>query len=333
MAHHLCAGCVCLIFALPRNAQLQQKRREGGNEDHNERSEAAPFALVAAAAPAAKDHRPFTHRRNPGDRSRNCRCNRRSQNVVVADVREFMRNHAFELIVIHQLHQSLRYGHGCVTRVPARRKGIRCGLRNHVKLWHRQIRFCRESFHHGIKPRLLLTADRLRSAGHQRDLVREEIRAPVHDNRENQRDRHATASAKRPTDEQQQQGKRRQQKRSLDRFHLCILLALHPLAPHQAAPALTASRLNVISPVFASASTSTSSPLWTSPSIIRSASGSCISFWIARFIGRAPKAGSNPSLKSSAFAAAVRCNLICRSASSFVTCCICKSTIRSIWSL
>ena len=64
-----------------------------------------------------------------------------------------------------------------------------------------------------------------------------------------------------------------------------------------------------------SASTTIVSPSWNSPRSSAIASGWTISFWIARFSGRAPYTGSKPSRASSSLAAGVSSSVILRSAS------------------
>ena len=54
MADHSRAGSVRLIFALARNAELQQQRRERREEQHQDPDEPAAFAVVAIAAQPPK---------------------------------------------------------------------------------------------------------------------------------------------------------------------------------------------------------------------------------------------------------------------------------------
>ena len=129
--------------------------------------------------------------RDPGDRAGKRGGNRGDQDVVVADVRKLVRDHAFELVVIHQFHQARGHGHRSVRGIAARCKCVRSGLRNHVQLRHRQPGFGGQPLHHFIEPRKLLARNRLRAAGLQRDLVGKEIRDAVHHDGHDEPDGHA----------------------------------------------------------------------------------------------------------------------------------------------
>ena len=118
-----------------------------------------PLSRSATASPAAEDHSPSGPLSDPGDRACDRGGDGRSKNVVVANVRKFVRDHAFEFVVVHQFHQALRHGHRSVARIAAGRKSIRRGLRNQIKLRHRQIRFRGQPLHHGVKPRRFFPAD------------------------------------------------------------------------------------------------------------------------------------------------------------------------------
>ena len=229
--------------------------------------------------------------RDPGDRAGDRGGDGRSEDVVVADVRKFVRDHAFEFVVVHQFHQSLRHGHRSVARIAAGGERVRRRLRNHIQLRHGQIGFGREALHHGVEPRRFLAADGLRAARRQRDLVREKIGAAVHQDGE---DRARSSSRCEPP--KAWPIKRSSSVRAVSRNAVLSVFMIGS----QCCPRAIRRR-----PPSACLATETSSrrfsdphprahlsPGFTSPSRIFSASGSWISRWIARFIGRAPYAGS-----------------------------------------
>ena len=76
----------------------------------------------------------------------------------------------------------------------------------------------------------------------------------------------------------------------------------------------------------------TVSPSANRPSSSSSASGFSTSRWIARFSGRAPKAGSQPASAISATASSDSSSSILRSASRLRRRCSCSSTMEPIWS-
>src|SRR5271170_6071182 len=139
MPDHLRARSVRLIFALTGNPQLKQCRGDRSQNKREQGRDSVASALVATpAAHSAENHAPATHVAKPSDGAGNRGGNRRSKDVVVADVGEFMGDHAFEFFVVHQFHQALRDGDGSVTRIPSGGKRVWRGLRNHVQLGHRQ---------------------------------------------------------------------------------------------------------------------------------------------------------------------------------------------------
>ena len=107
-----------------------------------------------------------------------------------------MCDYAFELIIIHELQQTLGHCHGSMPRVSASRKSVRGGFRNHVQLRDREIRFSRKTLHHRIESRQLFARNRPRAAGQQSDFVREEIGERIRANRNSQAQGHPLSPAK-----------------------------------------------------------------------------------------------------------------------------------------
>src|SRR5258708_3662426 len=112
---------------------------------------------------------------DPGDGpGKRCR-DGTDQNVVVSDVREFVRNYALELVIIHELQQSFSDRDGSMPRVSTSCKSIWGRFWNYVELRHREACLGGQTLHRFVKPGHLLTGNSLRAAGGQSDFVREKV--------------------------------------------------------------------------------------------------------------------------------------------------------------
>src|SRR5215472_325145 len=211
VSDHACAGRVCGILPLPGEPQLQE---HGGKwrENHHQQGEDSPAASSASLTiiPVAIAE-PRSPVGNPSNGSGDGCSDRTDENVIVADVGEFVGNDAFQFVIIHQFEQTLGYRHRCVARVSARSKSVRGRLGNQVQFWHGQIGFRGKALHDGVQARQLFPSYWLGTARQKRDFVGEEISKRVREDGQTQTDGHAIASSYSLTQEHQQERKSYQQ--------------------------------------------------------------------------------------------------------------------------
>ena len=175
-----------------------------------------PRPVAIAASVAAENHSPAANVREIRDRAGKSRGDRADQNVAVADVAEFVGQHAFQFFVSQQIENALGHGNRSMLRIASGGKGIgRVGW-NHVHLRHGQADLLSQALDGVVGARQLLARDRLRAIHGQRDLVGEEIRNEIHDRGEGQRQQHSVLSTEGAAHEHQQQRQRGQQKRGLE---------------------------------------------------------------------------------------------------------------------
>ena len=115
------AAGVGVELARPRNRRLNQHRRDR-RQDHRrqQRDRVAAVAIVAAAA--AEEHR---EARDHHDRRGERRRDRARQDVAVLHVRQFVRDHAFEFVVVQHLQDAFGRRHRRVLRIAAGRERVR----------------------------------------------------------------------------------------------------------------------------------------------------------------------------------------------------------------
>src|SRR2546430_15472288 len=85
---------------LAGESELQEHGGKRGQNHHQQTEQSAAsasLAIIAVRSPVG----------NPGDGASNGCSDRTDENVVVADVREFMCDDAFKFVVIHQFEQTL----------------------------------------------------------------------------------------------------------------------------------------------------------------------------------------------------------------------------------
>src|SRR6516164_1995000 len=126
IADHANAGFVGGILARSGEKQLQKERRKGGQKDHQDGRKPAAFALVIAAT-ASKEH---AKPRQEGNRRSDGGGDGAGENVVVAHVREFVSDDAFEFIVVHDLEQALGNRDGSVIWTAAGGESVGRHIRN-----------------------------------------------------------------------------------------------------------------------------------------------------------------------------------------------------------
>ncbi len=104
---------------------------------------------------------------------------------------KFVRQHAFQFLVVQQIQNALGHRNRSMLRIAAGGKSIRRIGRNHINLRHRQADLLRHALDHVVDARQLLTRHRLSAVGSQCDLVGKEIGDEVGDRGDAQRQQHA----------------------------------------------------------------------------------------------------------------------------------------------
>src|SRR6516162_185754 len=187
IADHANAGFVGGILASSGEKQLQKERRKGGQKDHQDSRKPATFAVVIAATTSKEHAKP----RQEGNRRSDGGGDGAGENVVVAHVREFVSDDAFEFIVVHDLEQALGNRDGSVIWTAAGGESVGRHIRNDIERGNRDSGFCGKAFHHLVEAGKLLPGYGLRAARAQRDLVGKEVGDEVHDDGDQQGDLHA----------------------------------------------------------------------------------------------------------------------------------------------
>jgi hypothetical protein len=121
------------VFAGAADRHLHQHGAQRRQDHHRDRAEDARPAIVVAVA--AKEHAKLRHHRDSaGDGSGDGH----QQRVVISDMREFMRDHAGELLAAELLHQPGGDGDRRVFGIAAGRKGVGLPFIHHEHARHRQ---------------------------------------------------------------------------------------------------------------------------------------------------------------------------------------------------
>ena len=106
-----------------------------------------PLAAIVAPPPPKNIAKRDDHHDRRGERRRH----RADQDVAVLHVRQLVREHAFELLVVQDLQDALGGGHGRVLRVPARGERVRRRVRNDVAARLRQAGARRQALHDAVR--------------------------------------------------------------------------------------------------------------------------------------------------------------------------------------
>ena len=122
----------------------------------------------------------MAHSTDPHNCAGKCGGDRGSEDVVIANMREFVSDDAFKFVVIHEFEQALRDSNRCMAGVAAGGERVGSRLRDSIQLRHRQIGFPAKALHHCVETRRLFSADWLRATGSERDFVGEEIGDSIH---------------------------------------------------------------------------------------------------------------------------------------------------------
>ena len=156
------------------------------------------------------------------------------ENVAVFDVRQLVRDNAFELVLAEDLQNTLRRRNRGVRRIAAGGEGVGRRIRNHVNLRHRQARARDEPFDDGVQ-RVAWT-DLLRVVHPQDDLVRKPVRPEVHEHCEHERHHEPVRPAKQVADDEQNAAQESQQQGGFQSVgHVSILTVNRAIRPHTSA--------------------------------------------------------------------------------------------------
>ena len=85
--------------ALPGHAELEERRRDRGEDRHSQRTEQSERAVLFVGP---EQERQLEHARNRRDRAGDRGGDRRDEDVVIADVRELVREHAAHMLRVHR---------------------------------------------------------------------------------------------------------------------------------------------------------------------------------------------------------------------------------------
>ena len=129
----------------PRLNQHRRNRREDDGRDHRDRVRAFPVVAMAAAAKHGGELR---HASEHHDGRGNGGSHRADENIPVFDVRKLVREHAFELLIVEQLHDAFGGRNRRVVRVTSRGERVGRHIGNDVHLRHGQRRLRRQSPNH-----------------------------------------------------------------------------------------------------------------------------------------------------------------------------------------
>ena len=130
------------------------------------------------------------------------------------DVRELVRQHACQLVVVEDLEDAFGGGDRRVLRIASRGERVGRRLRNDVHPRHRQPGALREMRHDPVQA--MVRADLLRSVAAQDDLVGPEVRDEVRHDGEQEADDKALSAANQLADEQKEPGHETEQQRCFD---------------------------------------------------------------------------------------------------------------------
>ena len=183
------AGGISFIFARARNGQLDQRGRQRRQDHHGEHGQHAAPPVVAPAATAAKPSEQLgipDHAPNQSDGAGQCGHHGAGQDIAILHVPEFVRQHAFNFLVVADVQNAARHRHRGVIGIAARGKGVGRIRGNEIDLGNRDVRLGGQALDNLVNARVVLARNRLGAGRGQRDLVGEEITAQVHHGGEHQ---------------------------------------------------------------------------------------------------------------------------------------------------
>ncbi len=132
------AGGVGLVFAGAGDRHLQQQRGEGAEEGDDEEDDGvgAAFAIICAPPTMAPQRRQVHEH---GERAGDGGGDRTDEDVAVAHVRQLVGDHALELLLVHDLEQTLGGGDGGVAGIAAGGEGVGRRVGDDVDLRHGEV--------------------------------------------------------------------------------------------------------------------------------------------------------------------------------------------------
>ena len=206
------AGRIGAVLAATRHGQLDDQRRDRGEDDRDERSETAALSVVAAA----EDHLELGHLSDEADGPTDRGCDRSDERVAILDVRQLMGEDAGQLAIVHEIEDPGRHGDRGVLRVPACREGVRLRPIDDVEAGHRQPGPRGERADNRSETGQLARLELAGAVGTQRERVALPVDEAVHRDGEEQGDDHPAAAAEQATNEDEEATEGGQQGEGLD---------------------------------------------------------------------------------------------------------------------
>src|SRR5436309_248527 len=210
------AGGVRLELARARDGHLHEQgrdRREDRQQDHRDRVRPP---LVVVPASSAEHRGPLGHVREVGDRAGERCGDGRDQHVAVLHVRELVGQHALELFLVQDPHDSLGHRHDGVLWVTAGGKGVRRLARDQVDPRHRDAGACGQAMDDCVESRCGGLVDGFGTVRGQHDLVREPVAHEVHGQGEEEGDHHSLLAPEGATKEHEDNRQARQKQPGLE---------------------------------------------------------------------------------------------------------------------
>ena len=137
-------------------------------------------------------------------------------------VRELVREHAFQFFFAEDLQNALGRRDRRVIRIPSRRKGVRCRLRDDIAARLRETGPRRKPADDAVER--VIGADLFRAVHLEDNLVREPIRHEVRHDGEQEADHQSLRSTERFANEEQERTERAEKKRRLHNVgHISIV--------------------------------------------------------------------------------------------------------------
>ena len=186
VAGELHARRVGQVLALAADGELHQpsedRRQDRQHDRHHEEHDldAAPttsLAIAAATRPSTEEGEPQEEVGEERDAADKDRHQQREPDVVVADVRHLVADHALQLLPVELLQQPGRDGDGRVLRVAPRREGIGRRVVDDIDARHRDVRRDGHLLHHVEELWRLLRGDFPCVRDAQNERIATEVRA------------------------------------------------------------------------------------------------------------------------------------------------------------
>ena len=225
IAGDLGADAVGLVFAGAADGHLHDHRRDGREDDQQDRADRAEGVVPLVAAP---EHHPEL-RQHPDRARQRCR-DGHDERVAVLDMRQFMRDHAGNLALAHHVEQAGIHRDRPFLRVATGGEGVGLVLMDHIERGHRKAGARCEGSRHLVKPRRILRPDGLGVVHPQHHAVAVPPGEDIHPAGEEESEDHPLLAGDGEADRGEQRRQPREQKR-------CTDIAGHGLTLPNACPA------------------------------------------------------------------------------------------------